>query len=366
MKYVENDCCGGPCPAPSPPPAPEPPQHVGEGLRSGQDLLENQYIESSNGQYRAEMQLDGNFVLRRGDYVVWTSNSYNPGQGPYRLAMQEDGNLVLYGAVEARVYWQSNTRGANRLALQDDGNLVIYGDRSTPRWSSGTAQDQGNVLSAGAELIQTQFIVSNNGQYRAEMQGDGNFALYWGVYSVWTSNSYHPGQGPYRLDMQDDGNLVLYGSGGRVFWSSNTRGANRLVLQDDGNLVIYNDRGLTQWSSRTARNQGPVLAAGQQLVQTQYLASNNGRYTCMMQVDGNLVVKEDQRMIWAADSFGKGRDPYRVALHSDGNLVVYDRTNQPMWQSNTRGNSRLVMEDDGRLVIYDQNNRQMWVNGRSQ
>lgn len=60
--------------------------------------------------------------------------------------------------------------------------------------------------------------------------------------------------GQFRLDLQEDGNLVLYRSeDGQVLWATNTDGADssQLIYQIDGNLVPYGANGAVLWVSNT-------------------------------------------------------------------------------------------------------------------
>jgi hypothetical protein len=47
--------------------------------------------------------------------------------------------------------------------------------------------------------------------------------------------------------------------------------------------------------------------------------------------------------------------PFRTVYQEDGNLVVYDSRNVPVWASNTNGkpSTRLTLENDGNLVIFN-------------
>lgn len=67
---------------------------------------------------------------------------------------------------------------------------------------------------------------------------------------LWSGQELHPDQylttddGLFRLDVQGDGNVVLKNARtDSIIWSSGTRGsgADKLVLQQDGNLVIWNE-----------------------------------------------------------------------------------------------------------------------------
>ena len=102
------------------------------------------------------------------------------------------------------------------------------------------------ILPSGNALYPNDSVVSDNGRYHLNLQGDGNLVLYDVVVSpwkvLWASNT--AGQAVSRCIMQTDGNFVLYGyPGGKpgVLFATNT--ANHpnasLYVQDDGNTVIY-------------------------------------------------------------------------------------------------------------------------------
>jgi CspA family cold shock protein len=54
---------------------------------------------------------------------------------------------------------------------------------------------------------------------------------------------------------------------------------------------------------------------------------------------------------------------YRLSYQSDGNLVVYDKSNKPLWNSQTNGKTpnKLVFQADGNLVLYGANNAVHWA-----
>jgi hypothetical protein len=101
-----------------------------------------------------------------------------------------------------------------------------------------------------------------------------------------------------------------------------------------------------------------VLSAGQ------YLQSTNGRYTLVMQTDGNLVVyavtSTSARPIW---STGQGGSYVRMQM--DGNLAVYRSNNTWHWTSGTGGRPYnmgfyLQLNDDGSLKIVDPTGAVIW------
>uniref|UniRef100_A0A914XEY9 Bulb-type lectin domain-containing protein n=1 Tax=Plectus sambesii TaxID=2011161 RepID=A0A914XEY9_9BILA len=128
--------------------------------------------------------------------------------------------------------------------------------------STSSAQSIPSQLIGHAELKENDYLLSNNGGYRAYMQGDGNFVLYVGPLSksnaLWSSKTAGRGYPPYRLWVQGDNNLVVYDVHSKALWSSGTAGKGtkpaRLIMQDDGNLVLYDASSRALWSSKTARS----------------------------------------------------------------------------------------------------------------
>src|SRR6266699_2661094 len=71
-----------------------------------------------------------------------------------------------------------------------------------------------------------------------------------------------------------------------------------------------------------------VLQAGQ------YIRSCNG-YWAVVQSDGNFVLyNAANRPLWASNTVGTGAHNW-LAVQSDGNLVEYTRANHPVWATNT-------------------------------
>ncbi|MCJ8732988.1 hypothetical protein PDJAM_G00217750 [Pangasius djambal] len=110
-----------------------------------------------------------------------------------------------------------------------------------------------NFLSMNEELHKGDFLLSNNQEYKAIFQDDGNFVVY-GWKPLWASDTCGITDAQ-RLIMQEDCNLVMYVSDKPV-WATNTScscvNRCRLTLGNDGILVVNND-GNVVWKS-TKRN----------------------------------------------------------------------------------------------------------------
>lgn len=116
-------------------------------------LYANDYLESSDGQYRLTMQSDGDVVLyQNGSHAIFQSATAG-NHGTY-LIMQGDGNLVAYNRVGTPVF-HSGTHGnpGAFLSLEDHGRLVIYAANGvTKLWSRGVTScnpNQGFMVSKG-------------------------------------------------------------------------------------------------------------------------------------------------------------------------------------------------------------------------
>ncbi len=112
---------------------------------------------------------------------------------------------------------------------------------------------------------------------------------------------------------------------------------------------------------------------GQQLNINDKLVSANGRYTLIMQTDGNLVLYHDSIAVstayWATNTWGlpDTKRPAYAAMQSDAHFVLYDANKVVRWASGTWGPGYvapyIVLQDDGNLVIYHAGTRPVWASG---
>jgi len=115
-----------------------------------------------------------------------------------------------------------------------------------------------------------------------------------------------------------------------------------------------------------------TLFPGQSLLPGQTLQSDYGVYTLTMQPDGNVVLRNsNQTPLWRTNTGGNLIDPRDFIMQTDGNLVLYDTSGQPHWESNTAGNpgAFLNVQADGNLVVYRAGsttqtaNNSLWASG---
>jgi RHS repeat-associated protein len=226
-----------------------------------------------------------------------------------------DGNFAVFGPAND-IKWQTNTHGATNtfysVNMMDDGNLIKY----TPTWNTATPTTSGTAtygtqacvgyrLFSGQTLASGACLQSLNKRFMLVMQTAGNLVLYDLSYSpahAIFSNNTTGVPGSY-LAMQTDGNLVIYTASGSPVWSTGSvtgTGSYMLQVQDPGNLVIYKDiwetgtsqpaNGVTNFTPVSCSNIGNSIALNQNIPMGSCLISNNGRFALLMQTDGNLVV----------------------------------------------------------------------------
>jgi len=105
-----------------------------------------------------------------------------------------------------------------------------------------------------------------------------------------------------------------------------------------------------------------TLATRVTLYANDKLVSTDGRFTAIMQTDGNFVVYYNGHgALWATGT--NGNSGAYVVLQADGNLVVRRSNGTAAWASNTSGTGLyLTMQTDGNLVMYG-NGGAYWSSG---
>ncbi|KAM8731980.1 B-type lectin plumieribetin-like [Acanthopagrus schlegelii] len=99
-----------------------------------------------------------------------------------------------------------------------------------------------NFLCKHDELRRGDFLLSNNREYKAVFQDDGNFVIY-GWQPLWASDT--AGSDATRLCMQADCNLVMYNNDDQAQWHTDSAKSScnicRLHLTNDGKLVLHRE-----------------------------------------------------------------------------------------------------------------------------
>ena len=164
--------------------------------------------------------------------------------------------------------------------------------------------------------------------------------------------------------MQNDGNLVMYTWLRYPVWASNTWGkGKRLELLDDGNLVVRDGNSNILWATNSAQDmtggKRSFLRPSTYLASGQALTSENGRFTAVMQTDGNFVLYDGQYPKWSMNTRGAGN---YLIFQNNGNVMLTNEQQFEFWESNTRdqGATRFVLTNSGNLVLYDADMNTIW------
>lgn len=133
-----------------------------------------------------------------------------------------------------------------------------------------------------------------------------------------------------------------------------TSNQNAFVVPSDNFLAVIDpsrDRIV-----ESQRGTSAPLRPGEELRPGDARFSPSGAYALLLQRDGNLVLYRvaDGKAVWATNALSQNLrvGDERVALQSDGNLVVYD-DKKALWSSNTYGKkvSALLVGDNGELRL---------------
>lgn len=144
------------------------------------------FIDSANGLYRLQFQLEGNLVLLElPSTVLFASGSEN--LGATQCLMQVDGNLVIYAG--AAPLWASNTSGNEgaTLVLYDSGDLAVFASgveqiavwSIPPDWRTGSLES----LSWLSSVSESPFAVEQRMGLRLSPRQsfDFNFTIWRGT-----------------------------------------------------------------------------------------------------------------------------------------------------------------------------------------
>jgi hypothetical protein len=235
------------------------------------------------------------------------------------------------------------------FSIVADGKSWVAGGHFAVRINVTSAvsanESVSDSLGTASTLHKGSYIISQDLQSVLVLQTDGNLVLYNNLHPVWSSRT--SGTGADKLSMQTDGNLVLYNKSNKAIWNTKTAGnpGASLVLQTDGNLVLYNAAlSNSLWSSSTPNVPNmlefvnPYYREGGNMYPKQRIQTADRQLSLVLQTDGNLVLyNKSNKAIWNSRTYGHGVDISRLSMQTDGNLVLYNKSNKAIWNTKTAG-----------------------------
>jgi hypothetical protein len=128
-------------------------------------------------------------------------------------------------------------------------------------------------------------------------------------------------------------------------------------LRDINPFQLLRSTSPTACQAASAPTPGPAascgrLNPGQALGVKQSLTSCDGRFVLVMQGDGNLVLSQGSRALWATMTNGRGGAA--ATMQGDGNFVVYTAGGAALWHTHTYRfpGAWLAVQNDGNVVVY--------------
>jgi hypothetical protein len=147
----------------------------------------------------------------------------------------------------------------------------------------------------------------------------------------------------YFAIMQSDGNLVVYKNdgSGRSLWSTQTAGSGAIkaVMQNDGNFVLYNAQMHPVWATYKygSNNVFYVDNSGFARVETARKRFDSYSGSGVYPSGVTPTVFSHGFHFEPGVSYPSASSLYRIVFQSDGNLVVYGPSGSAAWNSKTNG-----------------------------
>ena len=97
------------------------------------------------------------------------------------------------------------------------------------------------------------------------------------------------------------------------------------------------------------------------LKQGKQLESKNGQYKLRLQNDGNLELRCRTNLLWSAGTKGYDVDFLYFSKHGY-HLLLRGKNNSTMWTAPTSARAeKLILQDNGNLVLYDEKEKPVWA-----
>ena len=340
--------------------------YEGECLKSGEELV------SGNGRFKLKFGADGHLDIYDNNNRTWGAGRNGehsrlalPWKAPFKICLKPDGNLVQtdanYKGVFGTEVWQLYTGGKDngpfRMIMQDNGNLIIAGSRQLV-WA--------NIWYRSCEGTRQHYL----GTYK-DIKGVDP----WDHYRINVLEKA-PGSKQSRMwpgpkcgsckDAVDRYRWLYPDVKTDIIRHYSTYGAkeNRIWLAKGGK-----DACMPITQAPTAPPNKDTLNGGECLVSGKELVSKNGVYKVKLEKNGHFVIYKNGVKDWSAGEVVNKKapehtrlgnitfkQPYKMCMQKDGNLVEYDSANAVVYATDTNkkaaGPFRLTMQDDGNLVVY--------------
>lgn len=317
----------------------------------------------------------------------------------YELWFDIEGSLILVDVNNNKNLWKLTTKKGRYLTMQYGGNLIIENVANETLWSTNTSGDY-NCLYLGTgflfikdrndksinykkllypenytnnkypdiNYIQPNTIFDNsnfdqlilkNGRFVVIFYIDGKIKL------ISLSDNkdlfiWDSGTSCVFLSMQSDGNLVTYTKDfGAIKNTATVNPGNGLYLTSNGYLILKNinqGRGIDKTALIYPSSYPDKIYTNTTIDSSIFsiVVLQNGDFKLVMQVDGNLVLYQNNDPRWSSGTSGKAT---LLDIQGDGNVVLKGPNDYNNYY-NTYGHDRayLYLTDRGFLRIREGDN----------
>ncbi len=264
-------------------------QDIGNTLTTNQSLKVNQVLRSTNKQFRAWVETDGNLVVYSEKTSpwsrLWASNTNSPGGA---IVMQGDGNLCLRGGTGSGNGWCNYSNGAvgdYYMIMRDTGSLEIY---------RGTPGNAGASVLVWTTLLDATYYGNRYEDLRLAFGTDANKLM-----QHWIAYGRNEGRSP------------------NVSINDNSFQANRSALQ------------MQQSAPRQPMGDVDFLRPGDWITANKgSLVSADRQFQLVAQTDGNICINRinPRQQMWCALKNALDPNYYSMAVLPNGLVCVYNQS----------------------------------------
>ncbi|KAL3913615.1 MAG: hypothetical protein SGILL_006418 [Bacillariaceae sp.] len=294
--------------------------------------------------------LDGRSTILEPDQGLNLGEFRSSPRGLFEAGLDMSGQLIIQEASSSTTIWTSGKSGGNSVYMQRDGNLVVKDAGNSVVWSSAT-------FGPGA-----RFAIDDLGLGAILLGDDPLWTAVRSATALIKDQTMRRGEfkpspsGDYKIGLETNGELVVKDEqSNTVTWRSGREGGDTCLMQNDGNLVVKNGNGSAIWSSTTDGYPGARLTiddAGKAFIM-------HGTLELWNSADGKKQIQQQVIAVAPPPVFNPNTIQHKeaVVLESRQHLT------RGRFMSSPSGNYKVGLNSAGDLLFQDRNDNMIWHAG---
>ncbi|KAI8806350.1 hypothetical protein BJ742DRAFT_816563 [Cladochytrium replicatum] len=305
-------------------------------------------------------------------------------------------SMIVGDVMEANTVGLQSLNGKYRLTLKGTGQLVLTQGTVTQLWHNGMTyltaathaprlriNEKGHLIVEAKDIFSKVKPVYRTGQYTTVWSTQSKTHNY----TIGVPKQLWSGGFGYLLVLEDTGFLSLYDAAGVKIWCAG-QGTSQSCKFSFGYFHPEDYFVPTDFLSTKSRSSDfdahttlpPEISIGpnREVKSLDYncsdglwggtgIQSPNGRFTWSLEPSGNMVVRDNGRIMWATySSFVNGTvPPYRAILTNQGEFGIRDSRLKWVYKSTVFSNRdkppyTAKILDEGRLVVTSKDGTEVW------